>query len=63
MIVKHTLVSSDMRVFVLCSLMEIHRSEEAGARIKAVHPVCHCKRRCNLWAGTDDSASCKELTD
>ena len=27
MTVKHTLVSSDMRVFALCSLMELHRSE------------------------------------
>ncbi len=27
MTVKHTLVSSDMRVFALCSLMEIHRAE------------------------------------
>ena len=26
MTVKHTLVSSDMRVFALCSLMELHRS-------------------------------------
>ena len=25
MTVKHTLVSSDMRVFALCSLMELHR--------------------------------------
>ena len=27
MTVKHTLVSSDMRVFALCSLMELHRSK------------------------------------
>ncbi len=27
MTVKHTLVSSDMRVFVLCSLMELHRHQ------------------------------------
>ena len=27
MTVKHTLVSLDMRVFALCSLMELHRSE------------------------------------
>ena len=28
MTVKHTPVSSDMRVFALCSLMELHRSEQ-----------------------------------
>ncbi len=27
MTVKHTLVSLDMRVFALCSLMELHRYE------------------------------------
>ncbi len=27
MTIKHTLVSSDMRVFALCSLMELHRSK------------------------------------
>lgn len=27
MTVKHTLVSLDMRVFALCSLMELHRCE------------------------------------
>lgn len=30
MTIKHTLVSSDMRVFALCSLMELHRKEITG---------------------------------
>ena len=30
MTVKHTLVSLDMRVFALCSLMELHRSKSSG---------------------------------
>lgn len=30
MTVKHTLVSSDMRVFALCSLMELHRYERTA---------------------------------
>ncbi len=30
MTVKHTLVSSDMRVFALCSLMELHRAGAAA---------------------------------
>lgn len=54
MTVKHTLVSLDMRVFALCSLMELHRGEKAGARAEAVYPVCHCQRRRDLWAGADD---------
>lgn len=29
MTVKHTLISLDMRVFALCSLMELHRSKTA----------------------------------
>jgi len=29
MTVKHTLVSSDMRVFALCSQMELHREKQA----------------------------------
>lgn len=36
MTVKHTLVSLDIRVFALCSLMELHRSEdEAGPQLFA----------------------------
>ena len=54
MTVKHTLVSSDMRVFALCSLMELHRGKETGARLKAVYPVRHCQGRRDLWAGADD---------
>ncbi len=42
MTVKHTLVSLDMRVFALCSLMELHRAEKAGARSEAVRPFCDC---------------------
>lgn len=30
MTVKHTLVSLDMRVFALCSLMELHRDSITG---------------------------------
>lgn len=29
MTVKHTLVSLDMRVFALCSLMELHRDKRS----------------------------------
>ena len=54
MTVKHTLVPSDMRVFALCSLMELHRGKETGARLKAVYPVRHCQRCRDLWAGADD---------
>lgn len=54
MTVKHTLVSLDMRVFALCSLMELHRGKETGARAEAVHPVRHCQGRRDLRAGADD---------
>lgn len=54
MTVKHTLVSLDMRVLALCSLMELRRSQKTGARAEAVYPVCHCQRRRDLWAGADD---------
>lgn len=30
MTVKHTLVSLDMRVFALCSLMELHRDKQSA---------------------------------
>lgn len=33
MTVKHTFVSSDMRVFALCSLMELHRDVEKAIRL------------------------------
>ena len=37
MTVKHTLVSLDMRVFALCSLMELHRGQRraGGERLVA----------------------------
>lgn len=54
MTVKHTLVSLDMRVFALCSLMELHRGKETGARAEAVYPVRHCQGRRDLRAGADD---------
>ena len=54
MTVKHTLVSLDMRVFALCSLMELHRAETAGARIKGLYPLCAGKGRRHIWSGTDD---------
>ena len=38
MTVKHTLVSLDMRVFALCSLMELHRNKEARTRGEALYP-------------------------
>ena len=44
MTVKHTLVPSDMRVFALCSLMELHRGEKAGTRAEAVSE--RIKNRC-----------------
>ena len=56
MTVKHTLVSSDMRVFALCSLMELHRSKKAGTRTETVHPLCVGERRGHLRAGADDGA-------
>lgn len=54
MTVKHTLVSLDMRVFALCSLMELHRGKKAGTRLKAVYPLCACQRCCDLWLKFDD---------
>ena len=56
MTVKHTLVSSDMRVFALCSQMELHRGEKAGARAETVYPFRSGERRDYLWSGTDDGA-------
>ena len=53
MTVKHTLVSSDMRVFALCSLMELHRGQKAGTRPQAVYPFCTGKGRGDLRAGID----------
>ena len=38
MTVKHTLVSSDMRVFALGSLMELHKGQEARTRCKVIYP-------------------------
>lgn len=50
MTVKHTLVSLDMRVFALCSLMELHRYEHSrekliqllsyGMRIEEIIAIC-----------------------
>ena len=54
MTVKHTLVSLDMRVFALCSLMELHRGQEAGTRCKVIYPFRPCQRRRDLWLGADD---------
>lgn len=54
MTVKHTLISLDMRVFALCSLMELHRTEKAGARIKGLYPLCIGKGGRHLRSGTDD---------
>lgn len=56
MTVKHTLVSLDMRVFALCSLMELHRGQETRTRIKTVYPLRPCQRCCDLWLGADDGS-------
>lgn len=53
MTVKHTLVSLDMRVFALCSLMELHRCQETGARFKALYPICARKGGNHLWYGVN----------
>lgn len=54
MTVKHTLVSLDMRVFALCSLMELHRTETARARSESVHPFCPRQSRRHIRLGADD---------
>lgn len=54
MTVKHTLVSLDMRVFALCSLMELHRGKKTGTCIKNIYTFCDCKRRSHVWTGADD---------
>ena len=41
-------------VGVMRTCGSIRRGEKAGARPEAVHPVCHCQRRRDLWAGADD---------
>ena len=56
MTVKHTLVSLDMRVFALCSLMELHRGQKAGGGDQAVCPLCTGESGRHLWAGADDGA-------
>ena len=56
MTVKHTLVSLDMRVFALCSLMELHRGQETRTRIKAVYPLRPCQRCRDLRLGADDGS-------
>ena len=54
MTVKHTLVSSDMRVFALCSQMELHRGKKTGTRIENFYTLCDCKRCSHVWIGIDD---------
>lgn len=39
MTVKHTLVSLDMRVFALCSLMELHRNKQAYSLLYKEFPM------------------------
>ena len=56
MTVKYTLVSSDMRVYALCSLMELYRGQKARTRSEAVYSLCPCKRRRDLRLGTDDGS-------
>ena len=55
MTVKHTLVSLDMRVFALCSLMKLHRGEKAGTRSPDVYSVRLVKRFDHLRDGIDGS--------
>ena len=54
MTVKHTLVSLDMRVFALCSLMKLHRGQKARTRCEVIYPFRSCQRRRDLWLGADD---------
>lgn len=56
MTVKHTLVSLDMRVFALCSLMELHRGQATRAGVEAVYPFRSCQRCGHLWVGADDGS-------
>ena len=56
MTVKHTLVSLDMRVFALCSLMELHRAETPGGGIQMLHPFCTGAGSRHLRHGADDGA-------
>ena len=59
MTVKHTLVSLDMRVFALCSLMELHRGKVT--RIRRLVPIVNdlkdmprlCKPRDRLFKRPD----------
>ena len=53
MTVKHTLVSLDMRVFALCSLMELHRGQKTGTRPQAVYPLCVGQGRGGFRHGPD----------
>lgn len=57
MTVKHTLVSLDMRVFALCSLMELHRGEKARACREAVCPLRYRQGRHHLRHGADAGIS------
>lgn len=55
MTVKHTLVSSDMRVFALCSLMKLHRSKKAGTCSPDVYKVRFVEGLDHLRDGADGS--------
>ena len=55
MTVKHTLVSLDMRVFALCSLMELHRSKKTGTRSPDVYKVRFVEGLDHLRDGADGS--------
>ena len=56
MTVKHTLVSLDMRVFALCSLMELHRAETPGGGIQMLYSFCTGAGSRHLWHGVNDGA-------
>ena len=55
MTVKHTFVSSDMRVYALCSLMELYRSKKTGTRSPDVYKVRFVERLDHLRDGADGS--------
>lgn len=68
MTVKHTLVSSDMRVFALCSLMELHRGDSARSSCSgyglglAIAAETAGKHRAKIGMEYRDGMNCFYLT-
>lgn len=54
MTVKHTLVSLDMRVFALCSLMERHRPETTRSCGQGIRSLCSGKSGSDSWIRADE---------